>query len=89
MIAVLAMFVVAWLMRMRKHHLARRREQRVFGSRKATDSAGGTEQHCCAAKSGDKPLMFQVGSRVLFEQAHIAGFGVHGAGIAAGGARSV
>jgi thiosulfate/3-mercaptopyruvate sulfurtransferase len=26
-----------------------------------------------SAKSGDKPLMFQVGSRVLFEQAHIAG----------------
>ena len=26
-----------------------------------------------SAKSGEKPLMFQVGSRVLFEQAHIAG----------------
>jgi len=26
-----------------------------------------------AAKSGVKPLMFQVGSRMLFEQAHIAG----------------
>jgi hypothetical protein len=26
-----------------------------------------------AAKSGEKPLMFQVGSRVLFDQAHIAG----------------
>jgi len=26
-----------------------------------------------AAKSGDKPLVLQVGSRVLFEQAHIAG----------------
>lgn len=26
-----------------------------------------------AAKSGEKPLMFQVGSRVLFEQAHIVG----------------
>jgi thiosulfate/3-mercaptopyruvate sulfurtransferase len=26
-----------------------------------------------SAKGGDKPLMFQVGSRVLFEQAHIAG----------------
>jgi thiosulfate/3-mercaptopyruvate sulfurtransferase len=25
------------------------------------------------AKSGEKPLIFQVGSRVLFEQAHIAG----------------
>jgi thiosulfate/3-mercaptopyruvate sulfurtransferase len=26
-----------------------------------------------AAKSGERPLMFQVGSRVLFEQAHITG----------------
>ena len=26
-----------------------------------------------AAKGGEKPLMFQVGSRVLFDQAHIAG----------------
>jgi thiosulfate/3-mercaptopyruvate sulfurtransferase len=26
-----------------------------------------------AANSGEKPLMFQVGSRVLFEQAHISG----------------
>jgi hypothetical protein len=26
-----------------------------------------------SAKSGDKPLVLQVGSRVLFEQAHIAG----------------
>jgi hypothetical protein len=26
-----------------------------------------------SAKSGEKPLMFQVGSRMLFDQAHIAG----------------
>jgi thiosulfate/3-mercaptopyruvate sulfurtransferase len=33
-----------------------------------------------AANKGEKPLMFQVGSRVLFEQAHIAGSEYSGPG---------
>jgi len=38
-----------------------------------------------AAKSGDKPLVLQVGSRVLFEQAHIAGSEYAGPGSQAAG----
>jgi thiosulfate/3-mercaptopyruvate sulfurtransferase len=38
-----------------------------------------------AAKSGDKPLVLQVGSRMLFEQAHIAGSEYVGPGSQASG----
>ncbi len=38
-----------------------------------------------AAKTGDKPLMLQVGSRMLFEQAHIAGSEYVGPGSQAAG----
>jgi thiosulfate/3-mercaptopyruvate sulfurtransferase len=73
MVAVLAVFVVV---------CAHASAQTPFGTPNESSAFSVPEKQLIqpaelnsilTAKSGEKPLMFQVGSRVLFEQAHIAG----------------